>query len=383
MSPESGLKVLITNLEMNERSGTVTYVRDLALCLQRMGHRPMVFSPRLGAVAQELITATVPVVDDLAKIGVEPDIIHGHHHVETMMALTHFSRTPAIFVCHDWMAWHDVPPRFPRILRYCAVDHTCLDKLVAMSGIAESTTRVLFNAVDLDRFQPRAALPAKPRRAAVFTNYRYNVRPLREACAQLGIALDEIGAASGTPVDAPEQVLPAYDLVFAKARAAMEAMAVGCAVVVCDYRGLAGLVTTENFSQLRRLNFGARSLRHAHDVASLVREIQGYDPAEATRVSAMMRRVGGLDALAADLVDLYEEVIASHARHPGSAADEGIAIAGYLRDWSFSRGLEMERGQVEGGGLRGGLRRHLPPALLALMRRVRAAAGGALGLGTP
>jgi hypothetical protein len=236
----------------------------------------------------------------------------------------------------------------------------------------------LFNAVDLDRFQPRAALPAKPRRAAVFTNYRYNVRPLREACAQLGIALDEIGAASGTPVDAPEQVLPAYDLVFAKARAAMEAMAVGCAVVVCDYRGLAGLVTTENFPPLRRLNFGARSLRHAHDVASLVREIQGYDPAEATRVSAMMRRVGGLDALAADLIDLYEEVIAYHARHPGSAADEGIAIAGYLRDWSFSRGLEMER-----GGVRGGLRRHLPPALLALMRRVRAAAGVPLGLGTP
>jgi hypothetical protein len=207
----------------------------------------------------------------------------------------------------------------------------------------------------------------------VFTNYSYDVQPLREACAQLGIALDEIGAASGTPVDAPEQVLPAYDLVFAKARAAMEAMAVGCAVVVCDYRGLAGLVTTENFPQLRRLNFGARSLRHAHDVASLVREIQGYDPAEATRVSTMMRRVGGLDALAADLIDLYEEVIACHARHPGSAADEGIAIAGYLRDWSFSRGLEMERR---------GLRRHLPPALLALMRRVRAA-GVRRGLGTP
>lgn len=365
MSPETGLKILITNLEMNQRSGTVTYVRDLALCLQRMGHRPMVFSPRLGGVAQELIKATVPVVDDLAKIGVEPDIIHGHHHVETMMALTHFSRTPAIFMCHDWMAWHDVPPKFPRILRYCAVDDTCLDKLVAMNGVGESTARVLFNAVDLDRFQPRAALPTKPRRAAVFTNYRYDLKPLREACGQLGIALDEIGAASGKAVDAPEQVLPAYDLVFAKARAAMEAMAVGCAVVVCDYRGLAGLVRSENFDQLRRLNFGARSLRHPHDTASLVREIQGYDADDATRVSTMMRRVGGLDALAADLVDLYEDVIATHARKPCSAAEEGVAIARYLKDWSFSRRVDMERG---------GIRKHVPPPLLSLLRRFRSAA---------
>jgi hypothetical protein len=35
----------------------------------------------------------------------------------------------------------------------------------------------------------------------------------------------------------PEEILGGYDLVFAKARSAIEAMAVGTAVVICDRVG--------------------------------------------------------------------------------------------------------------------------------------------------
>ena len=37
-----------------------------------------------------------------------------------------------------------------------------------------------------------------------------------------------------------------YDIVFAKARAAIEAMAVGAAVIVCDFDGVGPMVSTEN-----------------------------------------------------------------------------------------------------------------------------------------
>jgi hypothetical protein len=82
------------------RAGTELYVRDLALALQSRGHAPIVYTSRIGEAARELGEATVPIVDDLAMLSSPPDIIHGHHHVETMTALLHFREVPAVFFCH-------------------------------------------------------------------------------------------------------------------------------------------------------------------------------------------------------------------------------------------------------------------------------------------
>src|SRR5215470_13196513 len=98
-----GLRVLITNTWLYARAGTELYVRDLATALLACGHSPIVYSPVLGAVATEIRAATVPVVDDLDAIGVAPDVIHGHHHLETLSALLRFPGVPAIFVCHGWL----------------------------------------------------------------------------------------------------------------------------------------------------------------------------------------------------------------------------------------------------------------------------------------
>src|ERR1700704_1829910 len=49
-----GLQVLITNIKLWPLSGTVLYVRDLALELQRQGHTPTVFSSTIGEVVDEL-----------------------------------------------------------------------------------------------------------------------------------------------------------------------------------------------------------------------------------------------------------------------------------------------------------------------------------------
>jgi hypothetical protein len=46
------LSVLITNIAFCNRSGTEIVVELLARGLQRAGHRPMIFSPSLGAIAK-------------------------------------------------------------------------------------------------------------------------------------------------------------------------------------------------------------------------------------------------------------------------------------------------------------------------------------------
>ena len=89
---------------------------------------------------------------------------------------------------------------------------------------------LLPNFVDTARFLPRAPLPQRPRRALLFSNYaneESHLPAVRAACVAAGLELDVAGAGVGNVIDEPERVLGSYDIVFAKAKAAIEAMAVG------------------------------------------------------------------------------------------------------------------------------------------------------------
>lgn len=329
------MRILLTNHKLDARAGSELYLRDLAISLLKRGHTPIVYSTEHGAVARELRAATVPVVEHLDALGAPPDLIHGQHHVETMTALLHFPRVPAVFFCHGWLPWEETPPRFPRILRYVAVDDTCRDRLVHEHGIVEERTRVILNFVDLERFIPRRPLPSKPQRALVFSNYASEENytgAVREACAQGGIALDVVGLKAGTASPQPEKLLGQYDLVFAKARCALEALAVGTAVVLCDQAGTGPMVTTAELERLRRLNFGIRALQERPDVSVLKREIARYDSADAAEVSRRIRAASGREAAVDEIIALYEEVLAEHsARKTTDDAAEGRAAAAYLR----------------------------------------------------
>lgn len=333
---ETPLRILITNNTLSARAGSELYVRDLASSLLKRGHTPIAYSTKLGEVAKELREITVPVVDDLALLSEPPELIHGQHHIETMTALLHFPNVPAVFFCHGWMPWEEIPPRFPRILRYVAVDHTCLDRLIYEHAIPQDRVQVILNFVDTQRFNARAQLPARPKRALVFSNQmneRTGLGAIHEACARAGIELDAIGIGAGRPEAQPEKLLGQYDLVFAKARCALEALAVGTAVVLCDATGVGPMVTTGNLIQLRQLNFGRRALQETVCVESLEKEISRYDPDDAAEVSRRVRATAALEPSVDEIVTLYQEVLKEHSSTSDSelAAEENAAAAAYLR----------------------------------------------------
>ncbi|MCA1817293.1 MAG: glycosyltransferase [Acidobacteria bacterium] len=337
------MRILITNSSVASRSGTETYVRDLACGLLGRGHTPVVYTPKIGALARELRDKTVPVTDCLDSITEPPDIIHGHHNLETMTALLRFTHAPAIFVTHDNLARRDVPPRFPRILRYVAVDYTCRDRLVFEHGVPEEKTRVVLNSVNLAAFRPRAPLPARPRRALIFSNASSaHFAAVSEACAQSGLELDALGHDSGNVSPKPGEVLGRYDIVFAKGRSALEALAVGAAVVLCDFPGVGPMVTTGEFDSLRRFNFGHRTLRSEIRPEVIAREIARYDAADAAEVSRKVRAVAGSDLMLDEVLALYSEVMAEHAASPVVDAEAELrAAADYLR-WLTLRLNEEE-----------------------------------------
>src|SRR6476620_6676683 len=105
------MRILIASPALDDIGGVQTYERDLACWLLDRGHSPVVYSTALGKAARHLDRLAVPVTDNLASIGFVPDIIHGDGVTETMVALLHFTATPAIFVCHGWDIL--VAPAFP------------------------------------------------------------------------------------------------------------------------------------------------------------------------------------------------------------------------------------------------------------------------------
>lgn len=344
------MRILLTNHTLGERSGTEVYLRDVALALLARGHQPIAYSRRLGEIASELRRATVPVLDDLAHLERPPDLIHAQHHLETMTALARFPQTPAVYVCHGWLPDEEAPPRHPRILRYVAVDELVRRRLVDECGIAERRVEVLLNFVDLERFQPRSPLPERPARALVFSNYvgDENCLPiLRRACEEAGLRLDVIGRAQGTAATAPEELLGRYDVVFAKGRAALEAAAVGAAVILCDVVGLGPMVDSRGFEAQRAFNFGVRLLREPITVDGVRARLDLYDPADAAEVTRRMRRGAGLEASVDRLLEFYEETLAeSRAMEPSPEAD-ARAMARYLRRGPLTGGdfhqVERER----------------------------------------
>ena len=328
------LKILFTNNTLATRAGSELWVRDVAIALRRLGHEPAAYSPTLGEVACELRGEGVPAVDDFDALPWRPDLVHGHHHLETMAALARFPGVPGIFVCHGAIPFEEEPPLHPRLLRYVAVDAPCRERIAA-AGVPVERTLTIPNFVDLARFPPRAPLPQRPARALVFSHNLGEgdgLRGIRKACRAAGIALDTLGTATGRVSARPDEELRRADLVFAKARAALEAVATGCAVVLCDAQGLGPLVTAEELPSLRALNLGFWTLTEPITSAAVARRIAAYDPAAAARASTRARAEAGLDAAVESLLGTYAGALAEEVPEGRDAEDR--AFSRYLRSLS-------------------------------------------------
>lgn len=327
------LTVLITNIWLQDRAGSETVVRDLALGLLRRGHRPIVYSPALGAVADEIAARGIAVVDDLRKIAEQPDILHAHHSVTCGEALIHFANLPAIQVCHAFAHWLEAPVHFPQIGAYVAVDEACRDRLVHAEGVAPEGVIVIPNAVDLRRVPARAVpLHSRPLRALAFGKASA-VPEIRVACEKLGIDYTAIGLQAGNALAEPERELVKADLVFASARAALEALCCGCAVVACDERGMAGMVTSQNYESLRARNFGLRSLSDAMTTERCIEEASRYDAHDASLVCDMARRDADLEPSLDQFEQLYRQVLSGSRRPSFDTGLHAQAVTRFLHDY--------------------------------------------------
>ncbi|MBR0712873.1 hypothetical protein [Bradyrhizobium liaoningense] len=327
------MRVLTTNCALSGRSGTEVVTIDLASGLRHRGHEVAVFAPLLGRSAVNLRGRGVTVTDRLEDLPWTPDIIHGNHNHVLAAAMAHFPASPGLFVCHSASYWFDGPPSLPRVRMLCAVDEACRARVVAETGRLAGEVVLLLNAVDTALFTPRDPLPARPARALLLAKNTAHVAAVRDAAGQAGLALDEVGTAFGREIEDLHVQLKRYDLVFASARMALEAMAVGCAVIVVDGRGLAGLATAATLDTWRERNFGVSVLTRPITAEAIATEIERYDAADAAVVSRRIRDVAPLSAYLDRVEALHRDIVASPCE-ADCAADlraTGLFMAQWLR----------------------------------------------------
>jgi len=340
------VRILIANCRLSDYTGTEVVTRDLALAFRSLGHQPAVYSPWLGEPAREVEAAGIPVHHDVRLLPAPPDVVHGNHPKPLLDALFRFPGVPAVAVCHDATSARDQPVFHPRILRYVAVDERCRRRLEQEAAIPRDRIVVRPNAVDLARFTQRPPLPAVPARALVFSNNacrRTHLPAVRTACRRASLTLDVVGGPARAQLSRPETVLGRYDVVFAKARCALEALATGAAVVLCDAGGLGPMVTPANVEHLRRFNFGQGVLTRRHTPAAILAELQHYDPSGAAGVCARIRAEAGLEQSAREWVQLYGDVVEEARRaSPTDGLEERTALDQLQARYRWEERLERQ-----------------------------------------
>lgn len=341
-------RILLTCIDLAERRGTQTMIRNTAARLLGRGLSPCVYTLQQGEIAEELRAIGIPVVTDIAAIQETPDLIHGFHNTPTVIAAARFPDVPAIFVCNDFVAWHDAPPLLPSITHYVAVSDAGRDRFVIESGIAPERVVLCPNGVELDRVSQRSALPEQPAQIVAYVKGAGFSEAVRLAGARSGLGVTLIGALAGREMKRPEDVLPQADVVIGTGLSALEGMACGCAVICADQRGSAGMISTGNLDRLRNENFGLRTLRDPISAGALCAALAAYDPTNAAAVSGRVRSEMNFAHYIESLSDIYARSLAAHRAAPPEVARSDLArhLQGWLPNLGTAWPWQIERDEM-------------------------------------
>ncbi len=248
-------RIALTNIELNIFGGSQMWTADMARYLNGLGLPLIVYSPWLGELAAMLGREGIRVTDEPGDVDAfAPDLLHVNHAAECAAALDAVGPEPVVVnTIHGLLP----PPEradAARVDAYLAVALHAKARIHLTTGTPWEAIALTPNFFDAARF--RLCPPATRGRALLFsskTTAEQRAR-LAEMLAGAGYTLDHTGY-GGIPSAAPEEILPRYDVVFAVARSAIEALASGCRVVLWDAGIVGPMVTGENFWRCVAANF--------------------------------------------------------------------------------------------------------------------------------
>jgi hypothetical protein len=330
----TSMRILLTNHGLHAVGGSETFTYTLARALLRRGHAVTCFSPYTGAIAKRFVEGGIAVCSRLEELD-EPDVIHGHHRLESLLVRARFPKAPLVVVSHGVLPWQEQPARsLLAAHRVVAVSEEIQQHLAATLGRDAHEFPLVRNGVDLVRFQPPGPVARRPRRLLVLSNKmdRGKLDVIRAACEPRGISVEVCGhAAGGEPRWDVEVPIARADVVVTLGRGVLEALACGRNAIVHDYQGGDGLITPGNFHELRRKNFSGRTHARHFSAEELGLLLDEATPENAAALQAIVAAEHGDDLLADRFLGLYEDALAA-AAEPGFEERSRAALLAALSE---------------------------------------------------
>jgi hypothetical protein len=269
------MRFVLGNRLMDAVGGTETHLVTIGDQLQRLGHDVVVYSPELGPFADHARSRGIDVLDELRDLPPESDVVLAQDRLVVYDLAERYPKALTVFrVCGDAFDFQS-PPQIEGIVDLVVVLSDRYARLWEACGVKAPLLRLRI-PVDIDRLVPVGAIRAKPRRVVVLGNYGDRIQIVRQACERQGLEVVHVGGAQQR-FDVPA-ALESADIVVAKSRAALDAMACGRAVYVYDTFGGDGWVTPQTYPALEADHFAGQATGRVIGVAELERDLAEYDP---------------------------------------------------------------------------------------------------------
>jgi len=315
-------------------TGSETLMLTLIGGLRAQGCALTVFARHLDPVwAAEQCGPDIMFTDDPAELrDGQFDLAHVQHSSCLMDIRAAFPTLPIVFSSLGVLPFLEQPPPFDcGISTYLAISEEVRDNLI-VQGIPSERIEILRNLVNTARFAPAAPIRPKPQRILVISNKINDAKLLllRAAARRIGASLRIVGGTHGAlPQDRLAAAINEADVVVSLGRGVIEAMLCGRVPLVFDIQGSDGLVTPDNFDELRASNFSGRRLRREYTITELVDELGKYRTEYGERLRELALAQFGLDANLPCLLEIYAE--AGKARpHSGNEPLDTIAFCARL-----------------------------------------------------
>jgi hypothetical protein len=336
------VRFVLGNRLLDRAGGTEIHLLTLAEQLQQLGHEVCLYSPVLGPFSEHVRSRGIEVTDALRELPERCDAVLSQ---DTIVLYELARRYPAAFhayrICGDTYDFQ-MPPQLPGVVDLIVVvcdRHARLARACA----AEAPVLQLRTPVDAARLVPVAPLRERPARAVLLGNYLERDALVREAWAPHGIEVMRIGG--------PHQrydlaaALADADIVVAKARAALDAMACGRAVYVFDVLGGDGWVTPDTYALFEADQFAGRATGRVIGLSDLERDLADYDPRMGTTNRDLIAQHHD------PRMHAVEFVHAVAGRTPGERPDAPLRELARLTalSWSWERlvtDLQLERARL-------------------------------------
>ncbi|HEX8743323.1 MAG TPA: hypothetical protein VF712_09320 [Thermoleophilaceae bacterium] len=273
------MELVLANQSLSDPGGTETYLLTVAEEMLKLGHAVTLHAGEGGAMSELAERRGLEVALAERDLPSRPDAILTQDGAMPYALADLYPGVPQVFRAASGHWEIGDPPQLPGIVGTVVVLNDRLAEHVRRLGTPPRRVVRLRQPVDTVRYRPAGPLPERPRRVLSLGNYLAAARhrALAQALDELGLEHVAVGR-SGVVDPEPLAALASAEIVLAKGRAALDAMACGRAVYVYDTFGTDGWVTPESYPALEADGFAGAATDRVVDPAQLAGELAGYRP---------------------------------------------------------------------------------------------------------